>query len=126
MKLTIKSRDETGPGRRQETEVPGTSNQIFVSNSQVCIDAGTLEFLGFGGTLQPFEESSGQREWGCESGATCQTRPRRSHLLRPVKRGMRGEGAYRFVCGSRGRDLARANRVAEWVAALLWAICFRE
>jgi hypothetical protein len=39
---------------------------------------------------------------------------------------MRGEGAYRFVCGSRGRDLARANRVAEWVAALLWAICFRE
>jgi hypothetical protein len=39
---------------------------------------------------------------------------------------MRGEGDYRFVCGSRGRDLARANRVAEWAGALLWAICFRE
>jgi hypothetical protein len=37
-----------------------------------------------------------------------------------------GRRSHSFIAGSGRRLLARADRMAEWASALLWAICFQE
>jgi hypothetical protein len=64
------------------------SNQIFVRDSQVFIGAGALELFALGERCNHFDESSGQQQWGRESGATCQRkRPPPLLSFAPSERG---------------------------------------